>query len=171
MSTSPKALLASAKAHTNPSARPRTECRVKNKEERLLDPEPNPSATGYDHRSRPLNDLSRGRGPDVLVFPFVASDGVRVNDTATSEPGRESETRRGGGWGRVVGLGLITGAADDDPSAIGTYASAGARFGLDILWTAPVLLPMMYSVVYLSSKLAQVSGRGLFETIRHFYPR
>ncbi|MER8799067.1 Nramp family divalent metal transporter [Mesorhizobium sp. M0018] len=76
-----------------------------------------------------------------------------------------------GGIGRALGLGLITGAADDDCSAIGTYASAGARFGPDLLWTAPVTLPMMYAVVYLSSKLGQVSGRGLFHVIKDFYPR
>lgn len=75
------------------------------------------------------------------------------------------------GFGRTVGLGIVTGAADDDPSAIGTYASAGARFGLGILWIAPVVLPMMFAVVYLSSKLGQVSGRGLFHVIRDFYPR
>lgn len=75
------------------------------------------------------------------------------------------------GLGRTVGLGIVTGAADDDPSAIGTYASAGARFGLGILWIAPVVLPMMFAVVYLSSKLGQVSGRGLFHVIRDFYPR
>ncbi|MER8439672.1 Nramp family divalent metal transporter [Mesorhizobium sp. M1312] len=75
------------------------------------------------------------------------------------------------GIGRALGLGLITGAADDDCSAIGTYASAGARFGPDLLWTAPVTLPMMYTVVYLSSKLGQVSGRGLFHAIKDFYPR
>lgn len=75
------------------------------------------------------------------------------------------------GLGRALGLGLITGAADDDPSAIGTYASAGARFGLAVLWMAPVTMPMMYAVVYLSSKLGQVSGRGLFRVIRDFYPR
>jgi Mn2+/Fe2+ NRAMP family transporter len=51
----------------------------------------------------------------------------------------------------VLGRGIISGAADDDPSAIGTYASAGARFGPDILWTAPATLPMMFTVVYLSS--------------------
>ncbi|MER8401552.1 Nramp family divalent metal transporter [Mesorhizobium sp. M1348] len=78
---------------------------------------------------------------------------------------------RKGGIGRALGLGLITGAADDDCSAIGTYASAGARFGPDLLWTAPVTLPMMYVVVYLSSKLGQVSGRGLFHVIKDFYPR
>lgn len=85
--------------------------------------------------------------------------------------GHEPEAPRRRGIGRALGLGLITGAADDDPSAIGTYASAGARFGPDILWTAPVTLPMMYAVVYLSSKLGQVAGRGLFHVIRDHYPR
>jgi Mn2+/Fe2+ NRAMP family transporter len=75
------------------------------------------------------------------------------------------------GLGKSVGLGIITGAADDDPSAIGTYAAAGAQFGLQILWIAPLVLPMMFAVVYLSSKLGQVSGRGLFHVIRDFYPR
>jgi len=75
------------------------------------------------------------------------------------------------GLARTIGLGVITGAADDDPSAIGTYASAGAQFGTQILWMAPVVLPMMFTVVYLSSKLGQVSGRGLFHVVRDFYPR
>lgn len=75
------------------------------------------------------------------------------------------------GLAKAIGLGVITGAADDDPSAIGTYASAGAQFGTQILWIAPVALPMMFTVVYLSSKLGQVSGRGLFHVIRDFYPR
>ncbi len=73
--------------------------------------------------------------------------------------------------GRALGLGLITGAADDDPSAIGTYASAGAQLGPSFLWAAPVTLPMMFAVVYLSAKLGQVSGRGLFQVIRDYYPR
>lgn len=72
---------------------------------------------------------------------------------------------------RAVGLGLITGAADDDCSAIGTYASAGAKYGPALLWTAPVTFPMMFTVVYLSAKLGQVSGRGLFHAIRDFLPR
>jgi NRAMP (natural resistance-associated macrophage protein)-like metal ion transporter len=66
---------------------------------------------------------------------------------------------------------LITGAADDDPSAIGTYASAGASFGPSLLWTAPVTFPMMFAVVYLSSKLGQVCGEGLFAVVRRHYPR
>jgi NRAMP (natural resistance-associated macrophage protein)-like metal ion transporter len=75
------------------------------------------------------------------------------------------------GVARVIGLGLITGAADDDPSAIGTYASAGAKFGPSFLWMAPITLPMMFAVVYLSAKLGQVSGRGLFQVLRENYSR
>src|SRR4051794_2738516 len=72
---------------------------------------------------------------------------------------------------KLVGSGVITGAADDDPSAIGAYASAGAKYGLAFLWVAPILLPMMYAVVYLSSKLGQVYGKGLFDAIRDRFPR
>src|SRR5437660_12692229 len=72
---------------------------------------------------------------------------------------------------RSLGLGLITGASDDDPSAIGTYAAAGASLGPSFLWTAPVTLPMMFAVVYLCSKLGQVTGHGLFAVIkRHCRP-
>jgi Mn2+/Fe2+ NRAMP family transporter len=86
-------------------------------------------------------------------------------------PPYKAVEHKNGGIARALGLGLITGAADDDCSAIGTYATAGARFGPNLLWTAAVTLPMMYVVVYLSSKLGQVSGRGLFKVIADFYPR
>jgi Mn2+/Fe2+ NRAMP family transporter len=74
-------------------------------------------------------------------------------------------------WRRVLGLGIVTGAADDDCSAIGTYASAGAQFGLSFLWTAPITFPMMFAVVYLSSKLGQVTGKGLFQVVKERYPK
>jgi NRAMP (natural resistance-associated macrophage protein)-like metal ion transporter len=86
-----------------------------------------------------------------------------------STPAQELAKPRGAV--RALGLGLITGAADDDPSAIGTYASAGAAFGASFLWTAPVTLPMMFAVVYLSAKLGQVAGEGLFAVLRRHYPR
>ncbi len=72
---------------------------------------------------------------------------------------------------RTLGRGVIAGAADDDPSAIGTYASAGAAYGLGFLWIAPCLLPMMIVVVYLAAKLGRVSGRGLFSGLRERVPR
>lgn len=72
---------------------------------------------------------------------------------------------------QTLGLGIITGAADDDPSAVGTYASAGAAFGPAILWAAPALFPMMVTVVYLAGKLGQVAGEGLFAVLRRHYSR
>jgi len=84
---------------------------------------------------------------------------------------RSATTKQRGGVLWTAGMGIITGAADDDPSAVGTYASAGAAFGPAILWTAPVALPMMITVVYLSGKLGQVAGEGLFAVLRRHYPR
>jgi Mn2+/Fe2+ NRAMP family transporter len=90
-------------------------------------------------------------------------------EAVAREVGKNGERR--GGTVRALGLGLIAGAADDDCSAIGTYAAAGAKLGPSFLWTAPVTFPMMFAVVYLSSKLGQVSGKGLFEAIRDHYSR
>jgi NRAMP (natural resistance-associated macrophage protein)-like metal ion transporter len=95
----------------------------------------------------------------------------RITEDPPEDPRSEAGKDKPEGGLRALGLGLITGAADDDCSAIGTYASAGAKFGPGLLWTAPVTLPMMFTVVYLSSKLGQVSGRGLFHVIRDYMPR
>jgi NRAMP (natural resistance-associated macrophage protein)-like metal ion transporter len=71
----------------------------------------------------------------------------------------------------VVGPGVITGAADDDPCAVGTYANAGARFGFAMLWIAPVLFPMMAATVYLCSKIGMVTGMGIGGVVRTYYSR
>jgi Mn2+/Fe2+ NRAMP family transporter len=98
----------------------------------------------------------------------MAEPGRMIEEEDASDASSKEESGKGL---RALGLGLITGAADDDCSAIGTYASAGAKFGPAMLWTAPVTFPMMFTVVYLSSKLGQVSGRGLFQVIRDYMPR
>src|SRR5689334_23917884 len=72
---------------------------------------------------------------------------------------------------RVLGPGLITGASDDDPSGIGTYAVAGASFGFTMLWTAPWCLPLMAAVQFICAKVGMVSGRGLAGVLRAHYPR
>lgn len=86
-------------------------------------------------------------------------------------PGEDEVPQSGGRILRTAGLDLITGAADDDCSAIGTYATAGAKLRFSFLWTAPVTFPMMFAVVYLSGKLGQVTGQGLFAVIRTHYSR
>jgi len=67
--------------------------------------------------------------------------------------------------------GLISGAANDDPCAVGTYAQAGAGFGFAFLWTAPFTFPMMAATVYLCSKLSMVTGKGIAGVVRDYYPR
>lgn len=70
-----------------------------------------------------------------------------------------------------LGPGWVTGASDDDPSGIGTYSFAGAKFGFLPLWTMPFLIPFMYAVQEMCARIAQVTGRGLAGVIRHHYPR
>lgn len=106
----------------------------------------------------------------------MATENIALDQTPDGQkseppPPAASQRKKSTGLVKTIGLGLITGAADDDPSAIGTYASAGAQFGPAFLWTAPVTFPMMVAVVYLSSKLGMVSGQGLFAVIRTYYSR
>jgi len=70
-----------------------------------------------------------------------------------------------------LGPGLITGAADDDPSGISTYSVAGAAIGYPILWTALFSFPLMASVQLMCARLGMVTGRGLGGVIREHYPR
>jgi NRAMP (natural resistance-associated macrophage protein)-like metal ion transporter len=70
-----------------------------------------------------------------------------------------------------LGPGLITGAADDDPSGISTYSVAGAAFGYAPLWTALLSLPLMAAVQLMCARLGMVSGRGLASVIRRRYSR
>jgi NRAMP (natural resistance-associated macrophage protein)-like metal ion transporter len=69
-----------------------------------------------------------------------------------------------------LGPGLITGAADDDPSGISTYSVAGATFGYAPLWTALLSFPLMASVQLMCARLSMVTGRGLATAIRRHYP-
>lgn len=71
----------------------------------------------------------------------------------------------------LIGPGIITGAADDDPCAIGTYAKTGAAFGFSLLWIVPLVFPMMSTTVYLCSKIGMVSGMGIAGVVRDHYSR
>src|SRR5689334_24301381 len=72
---------------------------------------------------------------------------------------------------KMLGPGLITGASDDDPSGIGTYAVAGASLGLATLWTALVSFPLMAAVQTICARLGLVSGMGLAGILRERYPK
>jgi NRAMP (natural resistance-associated macrophage protein)-like metal ion transporter len=69
-----------------------------------------------------------------------------------------------------VGPGLVTGAADDDPSGIATYSQAGAQFGLNMLWTMLVSYPLMSAVQSICARIGRVTGRGLAVNIKQAFP-
>jgi NRAMP (natural resistance-associated macrophage protein)-like metal ion transporter len=94
-----------------------------------------------------------------------------MSDTQ-SPPGLVPEpTKRAQSFFRNLGPGLITGAADDDPSGISTYSVAGAAFGYTGLWTALFSFPLMAAVQLMCARLGMVTGRGLAGVIRLRYPR
>lgn len=74
-------------------------------------------------------------------------------------------------WLGKLGPGLITGAADDDPSGIATYSQAGAQFGFGMLWTVCLTFPLMLGIQVISAKIGRVSGHGLATNIRRHYPK
>jgi len=71
----------------------------------------------------------------------------------------------------TLGPGLITGAADDDPSGISTYSVAGAAYGYATLWIALLTFPLMAAVQLMCARLGLVTGRGLAAAVRIYYPR
>jgi NRAMP (natural resistance-associated macrophage protein)-like metal ion transporter len=74
------------------------------------------------------------------------------------------------GWLSKLGPGLITGAADDDPSGIATYSQAGAQFGYGMVWTLILTYPLMVGIQAISAQIGRVSGHGLATNIRRHFP-
>jgi NRAMP (natural resistance-associated macrophage protein)-like metal ion transporter len=72
---------------------------------------------------------------------------------------------------RLLGPGLVTGAADDDPSGIATYSQAGAQFGYDLLWTVFLTTPFMIAIQLVSAQIGRVTGGGIVANVREFAPR
>lgn len=70
-----------------------------------------------------------------------------------------------------LGPGLITGAADDDPSGIATYSQAGAQFGYSMLWTVVITLPLMVAIQIVGARIGFVTRRGLAANIKESFPR
>ena len=72
-------------------------------------------------------------------------------------------------WSKL-GPGLITGAADDDPSGIATYSQGGAQFGYGMLWTILFTFPLMVAIQVVSARIGRVTGQGLAANVRRHYP-
>ncbi len=72
---------------------------------------------------------------------------------------------------KVLGPGLVTGAADDDPSGIATYSQAGAQFGFQLAWTLLLTYPLMVVIQAISARIGRTTGRGIAGNLRAYYPR
>jgi NRAMP (natural resistance-associated macrophage protein)-like metal ion transporter len=83
--------------------------------------------------------------------------------SSTAKPNAESILEK-------LGPGLITGAADDDPSGIAAYSQGGAQFGYSLLWTLFFTYPLMVAIQLVSAKIGRVSGYGLAGNMRRNYP-
>src|SRR6266481_8119815 len=103
-------------------------------------------------------------------MPSIESD---RQPTGTQENARAARVQVGSvrRFFSKLGPGIITGAADDDPSGISTYSVTGAAFGYAQLWTALFSFPLMVAVQLMCSRLGMVTGRGLASVIRLRYRR
>src|SRR5689334_10446393 len=107
--------------------------------------------TALSTKSSRLQDQpGNAKRPQWLYFCIIYSSYTNLMEARAEQekiPGKKDEGEEKlnkpgrGNVFRELGLGVITGAADDDPSAIGTYASAGAKFGPSFLWVAPLMFP------------------------------
>src|SRR5438067_6627494 len=115
------------------------------------------------HREQTESQMSRQQP----VIPYSEPAGGTVSLEAAMMLERSRVKR----FFKLLGPGFITGASDDDPSGIGTYAVAGASLGLQLLWTALLTLPLMAAVQNVCARIGMVSGQGLAGVLRRHYPR
>lgn len=87
----------------------------------------------------------------------------------SEEKQKETLLQEGEEYFKKLGPGLVTGAADDDPSGIATYSQAGAQFGTGLLWLSVWTLPFMITIQEMCARIALVTGNGLAANIKHSY--
>ena len=110
--------------------------------------------------------------PTMTELPDqTPSPGKRAPSTSPIVFSRASRRKGFGRLLRILGPGIVTGAADDDPSGIATYSQAGAQFAFGTLWTILLTLPLMIAVQEACMRIGAVTGKGLAGVIRETYPK
>jgi NRAMP (natural resistance-associated macrophage protein)-like metal ion transporter len=127
-----------------------------------------PQEKGFSDLARERESLRPKRNSVINVG---AADGATI---ISAMPGKADPGKRDS-WVpkvlKVLGPGLVTGAADDDPSGIATYSSVGAQYGYSMLWTMVFIYPFMAAIQEISGRLGRITGRGIAGNLRRFYPR
>lgn len=91
-------------------------------------------------------------------------------DDSSPKSGSSAPVQAGRALWRQLGAGLITGASDDDPSGIGTYAQAGAGWGFGLGWTLLLTYPLMVAIQAISARIGRTTGCGIAGNLRQHYP-
>jgi len=126
-----------------------------------------PDVEKKDQTTQKPDDVMEATDPATVAQGKV-EDHADVQDAQTKS--QEQQTNKSNSLLRI-GPGLITGVADDDPSGIGTYSVAGAQFGYQLLWLAPVCVPLMIAVQEMCGRVALVTSKGLSAIIKEHYPK
>lgn len=103
----------------------------------------------------------------MVKFP----DEIIKESEINSKPTKQKRKKKFGRFLRILGPGIVTGAADDDPSGIATYSQAGAQFGLKLPWTMLFTFPLMTAVQEACMRIGAVTGKGLAAIIREHYSK
>jgi NRAMP (natural resistance-associated macrophage protein)-like metal ion transporter len=130
------------------------------------------SASGLPPEAAPPDDGATPDDPDrVAPATIQTRAGAPPSAAPRRHRGQPRPLRPLSRLLRVLGPGLITGAADDDPSGITTYTQAGATFGLGQVWLALYMLPLLIAVQEMCGRIGLVTGRGISGVVRRHYRR
>ncbi len=113
-----------------------------------------------------LEVIARENGENPTVEDLLED---RLDLDNARQSGVDDDTAKP--WWKQAGPGLITGAADDDPSGIGTYSITGAQFGYTMLWLIPVCIPLMIVIQEMCGRVGVITGKGLAAVIKDHYPK
>src|SRR5665647_3441160 len=100
----------------------------------------------------------------LKITPTGDRPAVHLDGRAPVEPPLKAE-----GFLKRLGPGLVTGAADDDPSGIATYSQVGAQFGYGLAWTMLFSFPLMAVIQAVSARIGCVTGYGISQNLRRHY--
>lgn len=107
----------------------------------------------------------------IQVSEKITKDAITETITITETIRLDQPIRKARDFWRMLGPGLTTGAADDDPSGIATYSQTGAQYGFQLLWLSALTFPLMSVIQEMCARIGLVTGRGLAANIRSHYPR
>lgn len=102
---------------------------------------------------------------------IVLEKGIDATKKFGKDATQLKQVKKAKGFWRNLGPGLITGAADDDPSGIATYSQTGAAYGFQLIWLAAFTFPLMSIVQEMCGRIGLTTGRGLAGNIRINYPK